>query len=136
MDADYKAETFATPLTQIKKQQHQTRANAIANRFEQHMNTQDSRCRTATPSDRLPLLSPYTDKLAMIIPPNMLEEATLKNLVEEFVTRNGTDNGDDSSLQQRVNAVMNQLALKQVVIVYDDVTETANIVPADTVAMA
>ncbi|OQX33603.1 MAG: hypothetical protein B0D91_14015 [Oceanospirillales bacterium LUC14_002_19_P2] len=72
----------------------------------------------------------------MIIPPNMLEEATLKNLVEEFVTRNGTDNGDDSSLQQRVNAVMNQLALKQVVIVYDDVTETANIVPADTVAMA
>ncbi len=71
----------------------------------------------------------------MIIPPNMLEEATLKSLVEEFVTRNGTDNGDDSSLQQRVNAVMNQLALKQVVIVYDDVTETANIVPADTVAM-
>ncbi len=72
----------------------------------------------------------------MIIPPNMLEEATLKSLVEEFVTRNGTDNGDDSSLQQRVNAVMNQLALKQVVIVYDDVTETANIVPADTIAMA
>ena len=72
----------------------------------------------------------------MIIPPNMLEEATLKSLVEEFVTRNGTDNGDDSSLQQRVNAVMNQLALKQVVIVYDDVTETTNIVPADTVAMA
>ena len=72
----------------------------------------------------------------MIIQPNMLEEATLKNFVEEFVTRNGTDNGDDSSLQQRVNAVMNQLALKQVVIVYDDVTETANIVPADSVAMA
>ena len=72
----------------------------------------------------------------MIIPPNMLEEATLKSLVEEFVTRNGTDNGDDSSLQQRVNAVMNQLAQKQVVIVYDDVTETANIVPADTIAMA
>ena len=71
----------------------------------------------------------------MIIQPNMLEEATLKNLVEEFVTRNGTDNGDDSSLQQRVNVVMNQLALKQVVIVYDDVTETANIVPADSVAM-
>jgi len=72
----------------------------------------------------------------MIIQPNMLEEATLKNLVEEFVTRNGTDNGDDSSLQQRVNTVMNQLALRQVVIVYDDVTETVNIVPADSVAMA
>ncbi|WP_211824185.1 YheU family protein [Kistimonas asteriae] len=72
----------------------------------------------------------------MIIQPNMLEEATLKNLVEEFVTRNGTDNGDDSSLQQRVNSVMNQLALRQVVIVYDDVTETVNIVPADSVAMA
>ncbi|WP_345198827.1 YheU family protein [Kistimonas scapharcae] len=100
------------------------------------MNTQDSRCLTATPSDRLPLLSLYTDRLTMIIPPNMLEEATLKSLVEEFVTRDGTDNGDDSSLQQRVNAVMNQLALKQVLIVYDDITETANIVPADTVAMA
>lgn len=72
----------------------------------------------------------------MIIQPDMLEEATLKNLVEEFVTRDGMDNGDNSSLQQRVNTVINQLVLKQAVIVYDHATETANIVPANSVAPA
>lgn len=72
----------------------------------------------------------------MIIPTHKLKEATLKSLVEEFVTRDGTDNGDDTSLQQRVNTIMNSLSLKQVIIVYDEMTETTHIVPSESIAMA
>ncbi|HIQ52363.1 MAG TPA: YheU family protein, partial [Pseudomonas pachastrellae] len=37
----------------------------------------------------------------MLIPYQMLEPATLDALLEDFVTRDGTDNGFDDSLERR-----------------------------------
>ena len=72
----------------------------------------------------------------MIIPWQQLEEATLDNLIIEFVSRYGTDNGDDTELSTRIAQVIEQLRSGRAVIVWDDLTETANIVPADTICIA
>ncbi len=38
----------------------------------------------------------------MLIPYDALEVDTLTRLIEDFVTRDGTDNGDDTPLETRV----------------------------------
>ncbi|MCO3844930.1 hypothetical protein FA119_29660, partial [Pseudomonas aeruginosa] len=38
----------------------------------------------------------------MLIPHDLLEADTLNNLLEDFVTREGTDNGDETPLDVRV----------------------------------
>ncbi len=72
----------------------------------------------------------------MIVPWQQLDEATLHNLITEFVSRYGTDNGDDSPLDTRVKQVMEQLRTGQAAVVWDELTETANIVPADSFGLA
>lgn len=37
----------------------------------------------------------------MLIPYDQLEADTLTRLIEDFVTRDGTDNGDDTPLETR-----------------------------------
>ncbi|RRJ84422.1 YheU family protein [Aestuariirhabdus litorea] len=64
----------------------------------------------------------------MIIPHRDLEAATLTNLIEEFVSREGTDNGYDDSLEQRVSAVRRLLDRGEAVILYTQLTESVNIV--------
>ena len=64
----------------------------------------------------------------MIIPYTMLEPETLRNLVEEFVSRDGTDNGYDQSLDSRVEAVMGMLKRGEAEVVFDDIHQSANIV--------
>lgn len=59
----------------------------------------------------------------MIIPPHLLEPATLVRLLEEFVTRDGTDNGDDSSLEERVSRVRHALDRGIAVIVFNPLSE-------------
>ncbi|GGE46146.1 UPF0270 protein [Halopseudomonas oceani] len=54
----------------------------------------------------------------MLIPYELLEPETLDALLEDFVTRDGTDNGDDSSLQQRVAQVRRLLERKDILIVF------------------
>ena len=54
----------------------------------------------------------------MLIPYQLLEPETLDALLEDFVTRDGTDNGDDSSLEVRVAQVRRLLERKEVVIVF------------------
>ena len=54
-------------------------------------------------------------------------------MIEEFVTRDGTDNGyTRASLEKNVAVVMAALRRKEVVIVYDETTQTANIIPAQS----
>jgi uncharacterized protein YheU (UPF0270 family) len=55
----------------------------------------------------------------MLIPPAELEPDTLTRLIEEFVTREGTDNGDDTPLQTRVLRVRQALSKQQAYIVFD-----------------
>lgn len=75
-----------------------------------------------------------TDREAMlVIPHNQLSPEALSGLIEEFVTRDGTDSGyTRGSLAENVARVRRQLDAGQAVIVYDARTQTGNIVPAET----
>ena len=56
-------------------------------------------------------------------------------LIEEFVTRPGTDTGyTRASLEDNVAMVLRQLDRGAVGIVYDEDTDTANIVPREVLA--
>lgn len=63
----------------------------------------------------------------MIIPYKMLDEDTLQNLVEEFVSRDGTDNGYDDTLSGKVAQVLRGLKSGEMVVVFDHESQTANI---------
>lgn len=64
----------------------------------------------------------------MRIPPTLLSPAALRAVVEEFVTRDGTDH---SSVAQRTETVMRQLDAGRVELHFDSKTETCNIQPAE-----
>jgi uncharacterized protein YheU (UPF0270 family) len=54
------------------------------------------------------------------IPPGRLEPDTLENLVEEFVTRDGTDYGEqETPLETRRRQLLRQLAEGEAVILFD-----------------
>ena len=61
----------------------------------------------------------------MRIPHTTLSPATLRAVVQEFVTRDGTDY---SSVERRVENVLWQLEAGHVDLHFDDQTETCNIV--------
>lgn len=76
-------------------------------------------------------MKPTKNEWGLIIPYEKLSPDALRGLIEEVVTRNGTDNGYTVvTLEQNVAMVMEQLNRKEAVIVYDEITQTANIVPA------
>ena len=69
----------------------------------------------------------------MIIPHTDIAPATLNALIEEFVTRDGTDYGDvETSMATKVQQVINLLERKEVFIVYSEEYETCNIKTKDT----
>ncbi len=55
----------------------------------------------------------------MLIPYTLLEADTLTRLIEDFVTRDGTDNGDETPLATRIERVRHALSKGQAVIVFD-----------------
>lgn len=55
----------------------------------------------------------------MLIPYDQLEADTLTRLIEDFVTRDGTDNGDETPLETRVQRVHHALTKAQAFIVFD-----------------
>ena len=66
------------------------------------------------------------------IPHGRLSQTALQGLIEEFVTRDGTDTGyTDGSLEENVEMIIRQLKRGDVLIVYDEATEAANIVPKE-----
>ncbi len=72
------------------------------------------------------------DKSGIIIPYEKLSMEALEGLIEEFVTRDGTDTGyEKKSLVNDVAMVKRQLKRGDAVIVYDKGTETSNIVSRD-----
>ena len=62
----------------------------------------------------------------MRIPHAELSPAALRGVVQEFVTRDGTDH---SSVERRIEAVLRQLDAGRVEVHFDEETETCNIVP-------
>ncbi|BBO92154.1 YheU family protein [Desulfosarcina ovata] len=70
----------------------------------------------------------------LVIPHRQLSPDALTGLIEEFVTRDGTDSGyTRGSLDESVAMVRRQLDVGQAVIVFDNRTQTCNIVPAETI---
>ena len=67
---------------------------------------------------------------AVVVPPRRLSPEVLRRLVEEVVTRDGTDYGAvERTLDEKIRDVTRQLERGEVVIVYDHSSGTANIVP-------
>jgi len=65
---------------------------------------------------------------AVIIPFENLSARALYGVVEEFVTRDGTDYGDrEISLETKISNVMHQLKKKKAVVVFDNSTQTCTI---------
>lgn len=66
------------------------------------------------------------------IPPDQLSPEALRGLVEEFVSRDGTDYGAvERSLEQKVRDVLRQLERGEARIVFDPETESVNVVTSD-----
>jgi len=61
----------------------------------------------------------------MQIPHDQLDPSTLRAVIVEFVTRDGTDS---TSVENRIEAVLKQLENKTAELHYDDETKTCNIV--------
>jgi len=69
---------------------------------------------------------------AVKVPYDQLSPEALDGVVEEFVTRDGTDYGESEvSLETKMNQVMNQLRTGDAVIVFDQESETCNIFRAN-----
>ena len=74
--------------------------------------------------------SPGRREKAIEVPYERLEPATLSNIIQEFVTRDGADWGEvDGTLEDKVAQVMQQLRSRKAMVVFDQVSQTANIVP-------
>ena len=61
----------------------------------------------------------------MIVPHTQLQPATLRSIVLEFVTRDGTDY---SIVETRVEQILSQLTAELVELDFDDVSQSCNIV--------
>ena len=69
---------------------------------------------------------------AVKIPYTQLSPEALRGVIEEFVTRDGTDYGEiEVPLETKVAQVMAQIRSGKAVIVFDQETETCNILRND-----
>ena len=73
---------------------------------------------------------------ALKIPYDQLNSETLHGVIEEFVTRDGTDYGEtEVSLETKISQVLGQLKSGKAVIVFDQATETCNILRSSNPAL-
>jgi uncharacterized protein len=65
----------------------------------------------------------------MIVPFEQLDPATLVNLIEHYILREGTDYGEDEySKDEKVSQVKAQLSSGEALIVFSELHESVNIV--------
>lgn len=68
----------------------------------------------------------------MIIPLESLSEEVFINIIKEYVLQEGTEYGvEDVSIEEKVEQVKQQLISGSAVIVYSELHETVNILPAE-----
>lgn len=66
------------------------------------------------------------------IPPQRLEQDILQAVIEEFITREGTDYGhQEFTLAQKVAQVMRQLERREVLLVFDPDSESCTLIHRD-----
>jgi uncharacterized protein YheU (UPF0270 family) len=64
----------------------------------------------------------------VIIPVEQINTDALNNLIEAFITREGTDYGaNEVSLEEKVRQIKKQLRMGDIVVVFDAASESANI---------
>lgn len=69
---------------------------------------------------------------ALKIPYDQLQPETLHGVIEEFVTRDGTDYGEvEVPLETKISQVLGKLKSGKAVIIFDQATETCNILRND-----
>ena len=68
----------------------------------------------------------------MIIPIEQLNSEVLKNIAEDFITRDGTDYGHvELTLNEKVERLLIQVRKQEVLISFDEETESITMVGAD-----
>jgi uncharacterized protein len=73
-----------------------------------------------------------TAQSGLIIAQEQLSSEALQGLIEEFITREGTEYGErDWSLEQKVEQVLAQLRRGEALIVFDMITESCTILPRE-----
>lgn len=66
------------------------------------------------------------------IPPGRLQADLLRAVIEEFITREGTDYGhQEYTLAQKVEQVKRQLERREVLLVFDPETESCTLIHRD-----
>lgn len=69
----------------------------------------------------------------MIIPLSQLSDELLDGIIEDFILREGTDYGaEEVAFSEKKNQLLNQLKTGQIHVVYSELHETVNLMPADT----
>lgn len=75
-------------------------------------------------------------KTGIIIPHDQLSPEALQGVIENFVTRDGTDYGEiEVSLETKIAQVLNQLKSRKAAIVFDPDSETCTILGKDDWAL-
>jgi uncharacterized protein YheU (UPF0270 family) len=70
------------------------------------------------------------EAIRVLVPWEQLPPAVLSNVIEEFVTREGTEYGEhDVPLETKVAQVRRQLEKGDIVVLFDGKSETVNLVP-------
>jgi uncharacterized protein YheU (UPF0270 family) len=73
-------------------------------------------------------------KQVNLIPHTKLSPEALRNLIEQFVSRDGVDSGHmETPLNRKVENVKSQLNSGDIVIVFDHHSQTCNIIPKDQI---
>lgn len=68
----------------------------------------------------------------MIIPANQLPQETLRAIIENFITREGTDYGEiEYSLGDKVDQVFLLIKRNKIVILFDEDTESISLMDVD-----
>lgn len=71
------------------------------------------------------------DETGVVVPWEQLSETALRGVIEEFVTREGTEYGfDEVDLETKVAQVRRQLERGEVVVVFDAKSESVGLVPS------
>lgn len=66
------------------------------------------------------------------IPPQQLQPEVLRSVLEEFITREGTDYGQrEFTLEEKVSQLQLQLEQRKVVLVFDPESESCTLIPRD-----
>ncbi|MEW6269029.1 MAG: YheU family protein [Thermodesulfobacteriota bacterium] len=73
----------------------------------------------------------HDDDAPVEVPAERLSAAALRGLVQEFVTRDGTDYGArEAALERKIDDVLRQIERGEVRVVFDPATRSANLIRA------